>query len=185
MFSIIPKKCAPKQSKQVTEAIDKLGYAPKPKRPRACRRLEVAPLASILPQLNHGLYLQIATGATAQATKEGYSLLIASCVQDCTRIGTYRRYFAGTQMSGMLVANPTTELGVIANHDPIPTVYLDIWSERPGDYICADNAAEGRLMARASNNLGIERIAIIGRHPPKRACPYQRNPCLPRCSIPC
>ena len=141
-----PEKVRPETIQQVTEAIDKLGYAPN-QSARVLAGGSSRTFGLILPQLNHGLYLQIATGATAQATKEGYNLLIASCVQDCTRIGTYRRYFAGTQMSGMLVANPTTELGVIANHDPIPTVYLDIWSERPGDYICADNAAEGRLMA--------------------------------------
>lgn len=158
-----PEKVRPETIRRVADAVNKLGYAPN-QSARVLAGGSSRAFGLIIPQLNHGIYLQIAAGASSQAAREGYDLLIASCAQDTSRIGNYRRYFAGTQMSGMLVASAAADLGVIAAHNPIPTVYLDIWSERPGDFICADNAAEGRLMAEHLVGQGVERIAVIG-HP--------------------
>ncbi len=157
-----PEKVRPETIKQVHEAIDRLGYAPN-QSARVLAGGSNKTFGLVLPRLNHGFYLQIATGATAQASKSGYNLLIASCAGDEERTADYRRYFAGTQMSGMLVVASQPNLGTYAHSTAIPTVYLNAKSERGGYFVATDAAAEGRLIAEHLIERGAERIAIVGR----------------------
>ena len=157
-----PEKVRPETIKQVNEAIDRLGYAPN-QSARVLAGGSNNTFGLVLPRLNHGFYLQIATGATAQAAKNGYNLLIASCAGDEDRTADFRRYFAGTQMSGMLVVASQPALGTYVSTPTIPTVYLDAKNDRNGYFVAADAAAEGRLIAEHLIDRGAERIAVVGR----------------------
>ena len=158
-----PEKVRPETIAQVQEAIDRLGYAPN-QSARVLAGGSNRTFGLVLPRLDHGFYLQIATGATSQATKEGYSLLIASCAGDNSRTAGFRSYFAGTQMSGMLVVASLPELGIFVANPPIPTVYLNANSERNGYFVAADAVAEGRLITEHLIERGAERILVVG-HP--------------------
>ncbi len=87
----------------------------------------------VLPSLEHGISLQIANGANAEAQKHGYGLLIANADNDDILSARYLSYFMGTQMAGILV-QPMSVYGWKPSMatPSVPTVYLDFHSDEPG-----------------------------------------------------
>lgn len=97
-----PEKMRPETLKRVLDAAKRLGYAPN----QSARILAGGTsrmIGLILPGLDHGISLQIANGASAEARKNGYGLLIATTQADQNAVRRYRDYFAGTQTVGMLI----------------------------------------------------------------------------------
>lgn len=157
-----PEKVRPETLKLVNDAIRRLGYAPN----QSARLLaggKNPTFGLVLSQLNHGLSLQIASGASTEAQRQGYGLLIATANQSSALESRYTRYFMGTQVSGVLVQAGPDEA---ACHKPgrVPVAFLDIQSDGPGFFIAADNRAQGSLIAEHAASLGARRIAVIG-HP--------------------
>ena len=158
-----PEKVRPETLRIINDAIDKLGYAPN----QSARMLAGGQNASfglVLPNLEHGISLQIANGANAEARKHGYGLLIANAGNDDIFGERYLRYFMGTQMSGIMV-QPMSVYGWKPStaRTSIPTVYLDFHSTEPGYYVGADNVAQGRLIAQHAVETGAHRIAVFGK----------------------
>lgn len=157
-----PEKVRPETLQIINEAISKLGYAPN----QSARMLaggQNALFGLVLPNLDHGISLQIANGANTEARKHGYGLLIANADNDDIHEGRYLRYFMGTQMAGILV-QPMSVYGwkpALATPS-IPTVYLDFHSNDPGYYVAADNEAQGRLVAEHAAACGAQHVAVIG-----------------------
>jgi len=97
-----PEKVRPETLKRINEVAAKLGYAPN----QSARMLAGGKNQSfglVLPSLEHGISLQIANGANAEAQKHGYGLLIANADNDDILSARYLSYFMGTQMAGILV----------------------------------------------------------------------------------
>ena len=157
-----PEKVRPETLETIQKAIDKLGYAPN----QSARMLaggQNATFGLVLPNLDHGISLQIANGANAEAKKAGYGLLIANTGNDDIQENRYMRYFMGTQMAGILV-QPMFVYGWEPKEAPsVPTVYLDFHSSNPGYFVGADNVAQGRLIAEHAVGCGARRIAVIGK----------------------
>lgn len=102
-----PDKVRPETLKRIREAADRLGYAPNQSaRMLAGGRNRLFGL--ILPNLDHGVSLQIANGANAEARKHGYGLLIATAQTDEDVAHRYRDYFIGTQTAGILMQPPAS-----------------------------------------------------------------------------
>lgn len=158
-----PDKVSPETLELVKAAIDKLGYAPN----QSARMLAGGHNASfglVLPSLSHGISLQIANGANAEARKRGYGLLIANADNSSKVSEEYVSYFAGTQMAGVLV-QPIHTHGwkpSIAMRS-IPTVWLDCDSEEAGYFVGADAEAQGRLMAEHAVECGAHHVVVFGK----------------------
>lgn len=158
-----PEKVKPETLKNIREIAARLGYAPN----QSARMLAGGKNRSfglVLPNLEHGISLQIANGANSEARKHGYGLLIANADNNDVLSGRYLSYFQGTQMAGILV-QPLNGYG----WDPAlamsstPTVYLDYHDDGPGYFVSADNRAQGRLVAQHAIETGARRIAVIGK----------------------
>ena len=156
-----PEKVRPETLQIIKDAIEKLGYAPN----QSARMLAGGQNASfglVLPSFEHGISLQIANGANAEARKHGYGLLIANADNDDIQSDRYLRYFMGTQMAGIML-QPMSMRGWTPPVMPaIPTVYLDTQSEQPGYFVAADNAEQGRLMAEHAIETGARHIVAFG-----------------------
>ena len=157
-----PEKVRPETLETIQKAIDKLGYAPN-ESARVLAGGQNATFGLVLPNLDHGISLQIANGANAEAKKAGYGLLMANASDDEIQGNRYLSYFMGTRMAGIMV-QPMFVYGWQPKEAPsIPTVYLDFHSSNPGYFVGADNIAQGRLIAEHAVDCGARRIAIIGR----------------------
>lgn len=158
-----PDKMRPETLKRIREAADRLGYAPN----QSARMLAGGKnrlFGLILPNLDHGVSLQIANGANAEARKHGYGLLIATAQTDEDVAHRYRDYFIGTQTAGILMQPPASTDWQPPVHPPrIPLAFLDIQCDVPGHFVAADNFALGELLARHAFKSGARRVAIIGK----------------------
>ena len=158
-----PDKVKPETLTLVNEAISRLGYVPN----QAARQLagsENRMFGLVLPRLDHAFSLQIASGAQAEARAYGYGLLVANAGNDDILTNHYMRYFMGAQVAGVLVQpmvgtawKPPLEM------PPVPTVYLDVHGSGPGNYIAADNVAQGRLMLEHALSCEARAIAVVGK----------------------
>lgn len=157
-----PDKVRPETLKRIREAADRLGYAPNQSaRMLAGGRNRLFGL--ILPNLDHGVSLQIANGANAEARKHGYGLLIATAQTDEEVARRYRDFFMGTQTAGILMQPPAIKDWQPPSHLPrIPISFLDVQCDAPGYFVAADNLALGELLACHTFNSGARRVAIIG-----------------------
>ena len=157
-----PDRVRPDTLKHVLDVAARLGYAPNQNaRMLAGGRSKFFGL--ILPGLEHGISLQISNGATAEARKHGYSVLIATANNDDVEALSYRNYFLGTQVAGILMQPPATDGWTpFAPTSGTPTVYLDVQSNDPGYYVAANNTSQGRIMAEHAVSCGARRVAIIG-----------------------
>lgn len=157
-----PEKVRPETLKLVNAAIAKLGYAPN----QSARLLAGGrnpTIGLVIPRLDHGLSLQVAHGASVEAERAGYGLVLASAEGDAGRETAYARYFAGTQLSGILVQH------IAQGGDPlpvqlgsIPIAYVNVRSDAPGYFVATDNAAQGALVAEHAAMRGARRVAVIG-----------------------
>ncbi|MDO4437672.1 MAG: LacI family DNA-binding transcriptional regulator [Coriobacteriaceae bacterium] len=157
-----PNKVRPGTLKRVREAATRLGYAPNQNaRMLAGGRNRVFGL--ILPNLDHGISLQIANGATAEARKAGYSLLFATANNNDEVADSYRTYFMGTQVAGILIQPPAISGRALdVGQIPLPYVFLDVQSDQPGYYVAADNVAQGSVMAEHALACGARHVAVVG-----------------------
>ncbi len=158
-----PEKVRPDTLKIINETINRLGYLPN----QSARQLAGGTTKSfglVLPRLDHGFSLQIASGAHTEARKHGYDLLIANADNDDILQDHYLRYFMGTQMSGVLV-QPMAALDwrPAMTKMPVPIVHLDIHCAEPGYFVAADNEAQGRIIAEHAISCGATHIAVVGR----------------------
>ena len=158
-----PEKLRPETLKLINETINRLGYLPN----QSARQLAGGTTKSfglVLPRLDHGFSLQIASGAHNEARKHGYDLLIANADNDDILEDHYLRYFMGTQMSGVMVqpmASPDWHPAMAKM--PVPIVHLDIHCSEPGYYVAADNEAQGRIIAELAIARGAQHITVVGR----------------------
>ncbi len=158
-----PEKLRPETLKLINETINRLGYLPN----QSARQLAGGTTKSfglVLPRLDHGFSLQIASGAHNEARKHGYDLLIANADNDDILEDHYLRYFMGTQMSGVMVqpmASPDWHPAM--TKVPVPIVHLDIHCSEPGYYVAADNEAQGRIIAELAVARGARHITVVGR----------------------
>ena len=157
-----PEKVRAETLTVVNEAIRKLGYAPN----QSARLLAGGSnptFGLVVPQLNHGLSLQVASGASVEANRQGYGMLIAAANNDADTEARYLRYFAGTQVAGILVqVTAAADMSRPAQTGRIPVAYLDTASDAPGFFVAADAHAQGGLIATHLASLGIERLTVIG-----------------------
>lgn len=156
-----PEKVRAETLAAVNEAIRKLGYAPN----QSARLLAGGTnptFGLVVPKLNHGLSLQIASGASVEANRQGFGLLIATANEDADTEARYVRYFAGTQVSGVLVQAPANGAPRPAAAGRVPIAYLETVSDAPGYYVSSDSRAQGALMADHLVSLGIAHLAVIG-----------------------
>ncbi len=158
-----PEKVRPDTLKLINETINRLGYLPN----QSARQLAGGTTKSfglVLPRLDHGFSLQIASGAHNEARKHGYDLLIANADNDDILEDHYLRYFMGTQMSGVLVQPMATpDWHPSMTKMPVPIVHLDIHCTEPGYFVAADNEAQGRIIAELAIARGATHIAVVGR----------------------
>lgn len=158
-----PDKVRPETLALVNEAIAKLGYAPN----QSARMLAGGSNRSfglVLNNMEHGISLQIANGANAEARKNGYGLLIANTDNSPELRSQYLRYFAGTQMAGVLVqATSAYDWEFTPSPGGIPLAYLDCHNTAPGYYVSADNIAQGRLIAEHAVECGARHVVIFGK----------------------
>ena len=157
-----PEKFAPRpQAHQ--RGLRETRLRPQPERAHACGWAKPV-VWLVLPSLEHGISLQIANGANAEAQKHGYGLLIANADNDDILSARYLTYFMGTQMAGILVQPMSVYGWKLSLATPsVPTVYLDFHSSEPGYFVGADNRAQGRLVAQHAIDAGARRIAVFGK----------------------
>ena len=158
-----PEKVRPDTLKLINETINRLGYLPN----QSARQLAggtTKVFGLVLPRLDHGFSLQIASGAHNEARKHGYDLLIANADNDDILEDHYLRYFMGTQMSGVLVQPmASADWHPTMTKMPIPIVHLDIHCTEPGYFVAADNEAQGRIIAEHAIARGATSVAVVGR----------------------
>ena len=159
-----PEKVRPETLKRVNEVAAKLGYAPN----QSARMLAGGKNRSfglVLPSLEHGISLQIANGANAEAKKHGYGLLIANADNDDILSARYLSYFMGTQVAGILVQPMSVPGWKPSMATPsVPTAYLDFHSDEPGYFVGAANRSQGRLIAQHAIDAGARRVAVFGKN---------------------
>lgn len=157
-----PDKVRPETLAIVNEAIAKLGYSPN----QSARMLAGGHNPSfglVLPSFEHGISLQIANGANAEARKHGYGLLIANADNNEVQSGKYAAYFAGIQMAGIMIKPLQThewEPSFITR--AIPTVWMDCQSSETGYFVSADSEAQGRLIAEHAVECDAQHIVVLG-----------------------
>lgn len=157
-----PDKVKPETLERINETIARLGFVPN----QGARQLAGGAnkmLGLVLPRLDHAFSLQIANGVQDEARKRGFDLLIASAGNDEILTNHYMRYFLGAQVAGVLV-QPMAGRSWKAplESTPIPTVYLDVHSKQPGNYVAPDNEAQGRLILEHAIACGAKRVAVVG-----------------------
>ena len=160
-----PERVRPETLALIEHAIDRLGYAPN----QSARMLAGGHnklFGLVIPNVNHGISLQIINGATTEARKHGFDLIIAHAGNDAADGHRYLRYFMGLQLSGILVQAPqvpgwTPALG--APNPGCPVVHLDYHGTGAGYFVAADNHMQGQLMAEHALACGATRIAVAGR----------------------
>ena len=157
-----PEKVRPDTLKIINETIDRLGFVPH----QGARQLaggQNRVFGLVLPRLDHAFSLQIANGVQAEARAHGYDLLVANAGNDDIIENHYMRYFLGAQMAGVLVQPMAgRSWKPLAQSTSIPTVYLDVHSDSPGNHIAPDNEAQGRLILEHAIECGARRVAVVG-----------------------
>ena len=159
-----PDKVRPETKKLIDEAIARLGYIPN----QSARLLaggSNAVLGLVLPRLDHGSCLQIASGAHAAAEKLGYSLLIAYAGGDNASTRKQLDYLMGIQVAGVIVQPADADAWETADNLPAPVVTVASQGrgrERGGHFVAADNATQGRVVTAHLVSRGASRIAVIG-----------------------
>lgn len=157
-----PSKVRPDTLALVEEAIKKLGYSPN----QSARLLAGGSnrtFGLVLPSLEHGISLQIANGANAEARKHGYGLLMANADNDEDQIDSYVRHFAGTQMAGVLIQiRSSYDWKQPSNPSNLPTVFLDCYSHEPGYFVGADNITQGKLIAQHAIDSCAKHVVVLG-----------------------
>lgn len=162
-----PERVRPETLALIEQAIDRLGYAPN----QSARMLAGGHnklFGLVIPNVNHGISLQIINGATTEARKHGFDLIIAHAGNDAADGHRYLRYFMGLQLSGILIQAPPSndwEPIPVGNAPACPVVYLDYHGSRPGYFVAADNHRQGQIMAEHALACGggATRIAVVGR----------------------
>ena len=156
-----PEKVRPETLQIIKDAIEKLGYAPN----QSARMLAGGHNQSfglVLPSFEHGISLQIANGANAEARKHGYGLLIANADNDDIQSDRYLRYFMGTQMAGIMIQVMGAPGWKPPRLPAIPAVYLDAQSDQPGYFVAADNVEQGQLVAKHAIESGARHVVALG-----------------------
>ena len=158
-----PEKVKPETLAHINDTIARLGFVPN----QGARQLaggQNRMFGLVLPRLDHAFSLQIANGAQSEAREHGYNLLIASAGNDDILENQYMRYFLGAQVAGVLVQPMVGRSWTPPiNQTTVPTVYLDVHCEAPGNYIAPDNEAQGRLMLDHARACGARRVSVVGR----------------------
>lgn len=160
-----PERVRPETLELIETAIERLGYTPN----QSARMLAGGNnklFGLVIPNVNHGISLQIINGASTEASKHGFGLVIAHAGNDAADGNRYLRYFMGLQLSGILVQAPSVPdwtPASIGAHLTCPIVYLDHCGNGAGYYVAADNRMQGQLMAEHAVERGAMRLAIVGR----------------------
>ena len=157
-----PSKVKSTTLEAVQRAMDRLGYLPN-QSARVLAGGQSKVFGLIIPTLSHGFSLQIANGAHNEALRSGYSLLIANSGGVDEVEQRQIRYFMSTQVAGIMVEPERTIAWQPTNTRSIPTVYLDIRSDKPGYFVAADNFTQGALVAEHALARGARHVVEIGR----------------------
>lgn len=157
-----PNKVRPETRDAVLAAIERLGYQPN----QSARLLaggRNTTLGLILPNLEHGTLIQIAHGASHEATRMGYTTLIATCDNNHETEHELLRHLSGTQVSGIML-HPFLEDDLRAIPTPsVPLIFLNVEPVGHDESVLADWEAQGRLIANHLIEQGAKHIAVIGR----------------------
>lgn len=101
-----PERVRPETRRLIEEAIERLGYLPN----QSARLLaggSNAVIGLVLPRLNHGCSVQIASGARNEAERAGLDLVIMNSNENAEVERRYLRFCTGMQLVGVLV-QPST-----------------------------------------------------------------------------
>lgn len=158
-----PEKVKPETLELINDTIARLGFLPN----QSARQLAGGTSKTfglVLPRLDHGISLQIANGAHAEARAHGYDVLIANADNDDILQDRYLRYFLGGQMAGVMV-QPMADAGweAPAQLSALPTVFLNVHAEGKGHFVMADNTAEGKLIAEHALECNARHVCVIGK----------------------
>lgn len=157
-----PERVRPETRRLIEEAIERLGYLPN----QSARLLaggSNAVIGLVLPRLNHGCSVQIASGARNEAERAGLDLVIMNSNENAEVERRYLRFCTGMQLAGVLV-QPSTYRVSPPQHEPsVPVVYLGALGA-PCEVlsVSADYRAQGRLVAEHVVACGARRVAVIG-----------------------
>ena len=155
-----PDRVRPETRRIINETIERLGYTPN-QSARTLRSGKRTVIGLVVPELNHGAVLQIVNGATSEARKHGFGLLVASSnSQELDR--RYLDYFMGNQVAGVLAQPYRANSWKAPVSSPVPVVCLNSHSAEPGWYVAADNYAQGKLIATHLAIVGATHVAVIG-----------------------
>lgn len=157
-----PERVRPETRRLIEEAIERLGYLPN----QSARLLaggSNAVIGLVLPRLNHGCSVQIASGARNEAERAGLDLVIMNSNENAEVERRYLRFCTGMQLAGVLVQPSTYRVSPPQHAPSVPVVYLGaMGAPREVLSVSADYRAQGRLIAEHVVACGARRVAVIG-----------------------
>lgn len=157
-----PERVRPETRRLIEEAIERLGYLPN----QSARLLaggSNAVIGLVLPRLNHGCSVQIASGARNEAERAGLDLVIMNSNENTEVERRYLRFCTGMQLAGVLVQPSTYQVSPPQHAPSVPVVYLGaLGAPREVLSVSADYRAQGRLIAEHVVACGARRVAVIG-----------------------
>ena len=118
-----PERVRPETRRLIEEAIERLGYLPN----QSARLLaggSNAVIGLVLPRLNHGCSVQIASGARNEAERAGLDLVIMNSNENAEVERRYLRFCTGMQLAGVLVQPSAYRVSPPQHAPSVPVVYL-------------------------------------------------------------
>lgn len=157
-----PERVRPETRRLIEEAIERLGYLPN----QSARLLaggSNAVIGLVLPRLNHGCSLQIASGARNEAERAGLDLVIMNSNENAEVERRCLRFCTGMQLAGVLVQPSAYRVSPPQHAPSVPVVYLGaLGATCEVLSVSADYRAQGRLVAEHVVACGARRVAVIG-----------------------
>lgn len=157
-----PDRVRSETRRLIEEAIERLGYLPN----QSARLLaggSNAVIGLVLPRLNHGCSVQIASGARNEAERAGLDLVIMNSNENAEVERRYLRFCTGMQLAGVLVQPSAYRVSPPQHAPSVPVVYLGaLGAPREVLSVSADYRAQGRLVAEHVVACGARRVAVIG-----------------------
>ena len=160
-----PDRVSPASLKRVRNAVEKLGYV----RNEAARQLRVGQsnmIGLLMLDLENPFFIDIATGAEAQAGANGLSVLLGNSHRDTHGENAYLDLFAEGSARGVVIAPSSMDireklLALRSRNVPIVLVDAVDEDERFGS-IAIDNTLGGEIAARHLIERGYRRITFVG-----------------------
>ncbi|UNX56276.1 LacI family transcriptional regulator [Georgenia sp. TF02-10] len=146
---------------RVEEAAQTLGYVPDATARHLRRRVSDS-IGVVLSDLTNCFYAELAAGASQQARRRSYTMVLSDTAGLAADEVESARAFVGLRVAGVITTPVSAEAGAYLRGQHVPTVEVDRqFAEGVADAVVVDNTAGASRVTRQLVEIGHRRIALF------------------------